>query len=254
MEIDRTIFVTAVAGRENNVEGGFQMLKAMKQKLNHKRIMLAEGTAQRIEDYAENQHREAFEKMKREETANHLLHQEIDKYLYTIHPSFLLNPDAAKVLQNRLLARSQGKFFFSFHVISEMRLATDFYNTDLSIFIRLLEKKGFQLTGNEDRFLTALLNKLSENNYRIYVDRYGYFVNENDTLQDAVYKYLEIADDKNKFESGRIDFLIKYLINKGLLSPDYTKKKMVKLIKSLEKRHSEDYKVTMLEKRMTEIG
>ncbi|WP_125555795.1 hypothetical protein [Salibacterium salarium] len=230
------------------------MLKAMKQKLDQKRVILAEGTAQRIEDYAESQHREALEKMKREEAVNHLLHQEIDKYLYTIHPSFLLNPDAASALQNRLIARSQGKLSFSLHVTSEMRLAHDFYNTDLSVFVRLLEKKGFSLLGNEGRFLTALLNKLSENNYRIYEDRYGSFINKHDTLYDAVYKYLEMADDKNKYESGRIDFLNKYLINKGLLEPDYTKKKLRKLMKSLEKKHSEDYKVTRLEKRMTEIG
>ncbi|MFZ4452362.1 hypothetical protein [Salibacterium aidingense] len=230
------------------------MLKAMKQKLDQKRVLWAEGTAQRIEEYAEKERQESIRKMKREEETNHLLHQEIEKYLHTIHPSFLLNPDVARALHNRLLARSEEKFSFSLHVTSEIRLALDFYQSDLSIFIRLLEKKGFQLKGNEERFLTALLNKLSENNYRFYLERYGDFVNNADTLEDAVCKYLEKAENKKKYESGRFDFLTKYLINKELLAPDCTKKQVKKLVKSLEKKHAEDYKVTRLEKRMGEIG
>ncbi len=256
LEIDRKIKTPAVTGKENTdkMEGGFQMLKAMKHKFYQKKSVWAEETAKRIEEYAEQQRLESLEKMKKEEDLSHLLHHEIEKYLYTIHPSFLLNPDVVRALHNRLIARSQGRFSVSLHVTSEMRLALDFYNSDLSVFIRLLEKKGFQLKGNEQRLLTALLNKLSENNYRTYLERYGDFVDENLSLQSAVYKYLERVEDHNKYDSGRLDFLHKYLINKGLLMPDFTIKKMKKLVKSFDKMYADDYKVTRLEKRMHEIG
>ncbi|MFB4165949.1 hypothetical protein ACE1TI_19655 [Alteribacillus sp. JSM 102045] len=230
------------------------MLKAMKHKFNQKRAVWAEETAQRIEEYAEQQRTASLEKMRKEEELNHLLHHEIEKYLYTIHPSFLLNPDVVKALHNRLIARSQGRFSISLHVTSEMRLALDFYNSDLSIFIRLLENKGFELKGNEERILTALLNKLSENNYRMYFDRYGDFVSENNSLQNAIYNYLKMVEDHSKYDSGRLDFLHKYLINKGLLSPEFTKKKMKKLVKSFDKMYADEYKLTRLQKRMHDIG
>ncbi|SDH05107.1 hypothetical protein SAMN05192534_101448 [Alteribacillus persepolensis] len=230
------------------------MLKAMKEKFNQKRNVWAQETAQRIEEYAEQQRLASLRYMKKQEEINQLLHQEIEKYLYTIHPSFLLNPDVVRALHNRLIARSQGRFSVSLHVTSEMRLALDFYNTDLSVFIRLLEKKGFQLKGNEERFLTALLNKLSENNYRMYIERYGDFVQSHHTLQDAMYQYLERVEDYNKIDSGRLDFLHKYLVNKGLLSSDFSRKKMKRLVKSFDKMYADEYKISKLEKRMQEIG
>ncbi|SFE35784.1 hypothetical protein [Alteribacillus iranensis] len=230
------------------------MLKAMRERFNQKRAEWAVETQQRIEEYAEQTRAQTLKKMQEEEEMNTMLHHEIDKYLDTIHPSFLLNPDVSRSLYQRLLARSQGRTPISLSLTSEMRLALDFYHSDLSIFIRLLEKKGFKWRGNENKFLSALLNKLSENNYRRYMDRYGDFAMEGQSLEEALLKYLEVVEDHNKFESGRIDFLNKYLINKGLLASDYTNKKLKKLVKTVGKLHEDDYKLVRLEKRMQGIG
>ncbi|MGY4690023.1 hypothetical protein [Salibacterium sp. K-3] len=230
------------------------MLKAVKDTFNQKKLVWAEETAGRIEEYAARKKQQTLHKMKKEEELNHLLHQEMDKYLYAIHPSFLLHPDAARTLHNRLLARSEGRLSFSLHITSEIRLALDFYHSDLVVFIRLLEKKGVRIEGNEERFINALSNKLSENNYRIYMERFGDFADHASTLEEAVCRYLEIAGDTNKHESGRIDFLIKYLINKQLLVSDMDHRKMKRLLKTLERKYAEDYQVTRLERRMGEIG
>ncbi|MFB5661758.1 hypothetical protein [Alteribacillus sp. HJP-4] len=226
------------------------MLKAIRQKFEEKRASWALETENRINEYSVQKRADALSKLKKEEEINHLLHQEMENYLYTIHPSFLLKPEVAKALHNRLLARSQGKFCVAVHVTSDMRMALDFYNSDLSIFIRLLEKKGFKLNGNEERFLTAFLNKLSENNYRLFMDRFGDFVNEHDNIDAAFIKYLELVEDHRKYDHGQLDFLNKYFINKGVVAPDCTKRKLKKLVKSFEKAHATEYKLTRLEKRM----
>ncbi|WP_252311861.1 hypothetical protein [Sinobaca sp. H24] len=59
--------------------------------------------------------------------------------------------------------------------------------------------------------MTVLLNMLSENNYRMFLDRYDDFADAEDSLEAAIYAYLELVDNRNKFESGRMDFLNKYL-------------------------------------------
>ncbi|WP_252311860.1 hypothetical protein [Sinobaca sp. H24] len=121
------------------------MLKALREKYSHKKTGWSNETAERIEAYAASE-QSVYEKQKLvEEQQNHLLYSEMEKYLYTIHPSFLLNAGVARALHNRLLARSQGKFSISLHVTSEMRLALDFYNTDLSILFGCLRKKATAL-------------------------------------------------------------------------------------------------------------
>ncbi|MFD2704517.1 hypothetical protein [Salibacterium lacus] len=214
------------------------MLKAVKEKVAHQNLVRAEGTAQRMETFTEKQKQQARLRIKEEEKWNHFLHQEIKTYLYTIHPSFLLHPDAARALQNRLLARSEEKRMISLHVTSEVHLALDFYQSDLVFFIQDLETKGFQLSGNEERFMKALHNKLSENNYHIYFERFGDFAAQAPTLEEALLCYLDTAGSQNKYGSGRMDFLVKYLINKELLVPEMNHKKMRKLIKSLEHSYS----------------
>lgn len=230
------------------------MLKALREKYSQKRTVWSNETAERMEAYAASEQIVREEQKAAEEEQNHLLYSEMEKYLYTIHPSFLLNTGVARALHNRLLARSQGKFSISLHVTSEMRLALDFYNTDLSIFIRLLEKKGYSIKNKEEQFMTVLLNMLSENNYRMFLDRYGDFADAEDSLEAAIYNYLEMVDNRSKYESGRMDFLNKYLINKRLLSSSYTKRKLIKLIKSFEKEFKEDYKMNNMEKRMRGIS
>ncbi|WP_240375508.1 hypothetical protein [Bacillus piscicola] len=218
------------------------MLKAWRERIYAKRSEWSREKQQCPEEYAG---------MNKDEE---MLHLEVEKYLYTIHPSFLLNPDVTRALHNWLLAYSQGRSIISLHVSSEMRIAFDFYKTDLSEFIRLLEKKGFTFTGNEERFLMVLLNKLSDKNYHRYLARYGDFVQEIRSLEKAVFRYLEVVDDRNRLESGRIDFLHNYLIHRGLLPSSYTTKKTKKLVKSLNKMYADDYNVIRLEKSMHEIS
>ncbi|SFL72553.1 hypothetical protein [Salibacterium qingdaonense] len=227
------------------------MLKAVKEKAAHQNLVRAEGTTQRMEKFTENQTRL---RIKEEEKWNHFLHQEIKMYLYTIHPSFLLHPDAARALQNRLLARSEGKRMISLHVKSEVCLALDFYQSDLAFFIQDLETKGFQLSENEERFMKALHNKLSENNYYLYFERFGDFAAQAETLEEALLCYLETAGSQNKYGSGRIDFLLKYLINKELLVPEMNHKKMRKLIKSLDRSYSKNTRKIPQEKGISRIS
>lgn len=236
------------------MEGGFPMLNKIKSAFDQQRERWSRETRERIKAYEEEEKMKSIQRMKKEEAMNQLLHRETEKYLETIHPSYLLHPDAEKILRQKLIAYGEGRSYFTFSLNSEVRLTQDFYKSDLIYFIRLLEKKGFVMKGNEERFVTTLLNKLSENNYLMYLDRYGNFVKENDTLQNALYKYLELVEEGHTYDSGRLDFLNKYLIYKGLLTPDFTKKKLKKMIKQLEKQYHDQYKLTRLEKRINNIS
>ncbi|SFP44347.1 hypothetical protein [Salibacterium halotolerans] len=230
------------------------MLKAVKEKVAKQDSCRVERAAGRIENPVEKEKQTARFRNKEEEKWNHFLHQEIETYLYTIHPSFLLHPDAMRALHNRLLARSKGRRLVSLHVTSEVNLALDFYQSDLTFFLEYLEKKGFQLSGNEERLMKAMQNKLSENNYYIYFERFGDFAADAVTLEKALLDYLETAGSQNKYGSGRMDFLVKYLINKELLNPEVNHKKMRKLVKSLERRYAGSRKTGRPDREMSQIS
>ncbi|WP_100398640.1 hypothetical protein [Bacillus sp. FJAT-44742] len=230
------------------------MLGTLKERMTWQRQKWAEETKERIREYAEFQRLESLKEIEKEEKTNEILHQEIDRYLKTAHPSFLLKPEVARALLNRLYARSSGRSSLSIHITREMRKASAFYNKEMVIFIMLLERKGVTFEGNEEKFMTIFMNKLSENNYRYCMEKYGDFVSEYESLEDAMYHYLEAVEENDKYESGHVDFFTKYLINKGILPAVTVKSKMRRRLKEFEHLHAEDYKVRKMEKRLQEIS
>lgn len=230
------------------------MLKAMKQKWMDKRDQLARQTEERIQGYNTDLQVQMRQRRENDDWTDDLLNKDIEKYLYTIHPSFLLNDRVNRALYNRLLARAQGKYSLTLSVTSEMKLALDFYNTDLAVFLRLIEKKGFQLQGNEERFLLTLMNRLSENNYRMYKERYSELDAHNASLSDAVTSYLQQVPRAYQLETGRLDFFYKFLISEGLLPAGTTKKKLKKVIKSSNKKRAGDHQLERMERRLDRIG
>ncbi|MBU8907559.1 hypothetical protein [Desertibacillus haloalkaliphilus] len=229
------------------------MFGALKKKFEEKRQSLSQETQQRIQEFAERQREEALAIAKREEEESRTIIADVDKYLSTTHLSFLLKPEISKAVLNMLYARSEGRKSPILQMTKEMRKAHMFYHKELSIFIRILEKKGVTLKGNEERFFTIFMNKLSENNFNACYDRYGDFIRKGASLEEAIAHYLEVVEEEFKFESGRLDFFAKYLIEKNIVSSSFNKSKLKKKIKAFEKSNEEEYKVKEMEKRLEQM-
>ncbi|MDQ0254959.1 hypothetical protein J2S74_002341 [Evansella vedderi] len=230
------------------------MFQTLMKKFEAKRAVLAAETQQRIAEYAEQERLEALRRMKKEEEQQRILNEEVEKYLRTVHPSFLLKPEVYQALLNMLLARSEESFSVSITMTSEMRKAYSFYHNELKYFIKLLERKGFEFTSNEEVFLNTFLTKLREKNYHLCLERYGDFLPEGINLADAFELYFDVVEDQFKYDSGNVDFFAVYLNHKGITDAHWTKSKLKKKLKQYEKSHLEEFKLKKLEKRLNNIS
>ncbi|MCD8509959.1 MAG: hypothetical protein LRY73_08895 [Bacillus sp. (in: Bacteria)] len=220
------------------------MFQTLVKKFEAKRAVWAEETQQRIAEYAKQERLEALKRMEKEQQQQQLLNVEVEKYLRTIHPSFLLKPDVYHALLNMLHARSEDSFSVNISMTSEMRKAYSYYHNELKFFLVLLEKKGYELTGNEEKFLTTFLTKLRENNYHYCIERYGDFLPENSSLEAAFEFYFEAVEDDEKYDSGNLDFFAVYLNHKGIINDtQWNKTKLKKKLKQFEKSHKVEVKL-----------
>ncbi|MGJ9382312.1 hypothetical protein [Salipaludibacillus sp. CF4.18] len=230
------------------------MFQSLKSKLEAKRAVWSEGTQQRIAKHAEKERNEALFQMKKNERVQTLLNTEVEKYLRTVHPTFLLKPEVHRALLNMLHARSEGTVSISMTMTSEMRKAYSFYHNELKIFISLLERKGFALAGYEDTFLTTLLTKLRENNYRSCLELYGDFVPEGSTLTKAFDLYFEVVEKEFKYNSGSVDFFAIYLNHKNIVDFTWTKSRLKRKLKQYEKENKQEFKLKQLERKLKDIS
>lgn len=230
------------------------MFQTLVKKFEAKRAVWAQETQQRIAEYAKQERLEALKRMEKEQQQQQLLNVEVEKYLRTIHPSFLLKPEVYQALLNMLHARSEDSFSVNLSMTSEMRKAYSYYHNELKFFLLLLEKKGYKLTGNEENFLNTFLTKLRENNYHYCIEQYGDFLPELASLEMAFELYFETVDDDKKYDSGNLDFFAVYLNRKGIINDiQWNKTKLKKKLKQFEKSHLAEVKLKKLEKRMNNI-
>ncbi|MBU9713754.1 hypothetical protein [Evansella tamaricis] len=229
------------------------MFQTLIRKFEAKQAVWAKETQQRIMEYAEQERMRALEEMEQEQQRQHFLNVEVDKYLRTVHPTFLLKPEAYKALMNMLLARSEGLVSLSVTMTKEMRKVYSFYHNELVIFLRLLEKKGYQLAGKEEEFLTTFLTKLRENNYKQCLEQYGDFVPENATILEAFELYFDVVEDF-KYDSGNVDFFATYLNTKGIADFTWTKARLKRKLKQYENANKDQFKLKQLEKRLENIS
>lgn len=231
-----------------------QMFQSFKNKLEAKRAVWSEDTQQRIAKYAEEERNEALIQMEKNERVQSILNTEVEKYLRTVHPSFLLKPEVHRALLNMLYARSEGTVSINMTMTKEMRKAYSFYHNELKIFISLLERKGFVLEGYENTFLTTLLAKLRENNYRACLENYGDFVPEDSTLTKAFDLYFEVVEEDFKYNSGSVDFFAIYLNHKNIIDFTWTKSRLKRKLKQYEKANKQEFKLKQLERKLKNIS
>ncbi|QKS72121.1 hypothetical protein FLK61_36280 [Paenalkalicoccus suaedae] len=213
------------------------MLGQLRQRFTAKKERFAEETQERIRQYATLERQAALQDMKQKHESQTLLNQAVSEYLTTVHPSFLLHPDVHRAVLNMLFARSEGTFSMSISMTKEMRKAYSFYHNDLKPFIVALEERGFRLNGNEELFLTSLLTKLRETNYRMLSERYGDFISIEMSLSDAFYRYFVVVPRESRFESGHLDFFATYLNHKKIEDFTWTKNKMKRQLRQFAKQH-----------------
>lgn len=222
-------------------------------KFEAKRAVWAQETQQRITEYAELERELAMLEMKQNEKMQSLLNTGVEKYLKTVHPSFLLKPDIYRALLNMLYSRSEGTVSINMSMTKEMRKAYSFYHNELKFFINSLEKEGYQLEGNEETFLTSLLSKLRENNYRHCINQYGDFVPSGSSLFQAFDRYFEVVENEFKYEPGNVDFFASYLNHKEIVNYSWTKSHLKRNLKQYEKANKHDFKLKKLEKQFNKL-
>ncbi|MDG5787753.1 hypothetical protein QA612_09600 [Evansella sp. AB-P1] len=230
------------------------MFQNLMKKFETKRAVWAQETQQRIMEYAEQERLEALKRMEFEENQKSILNNEVEKYLRTVHPAFLLKPEVYKAVLNMLHARSEGTVSVNINMTKDMRKAYNYYHNELKVFLRLLEKKGYNFTGNEEVFLNTFITKLREKNYRQCFDQYGDFVPKQSTIFEAFDCYFEVVDDKEKYDSGHVDFFAIYLNQKGIVDFHWTKSRLKRKLKQYEKMHKDEFKLKQLEKRLENIS
>ncbi|ADU31554.1 hypothetical protein [Evansella cellulosilytica] len=230
------------------------MFQHLIKKFEAKRAVWAEETQQRIMAYAEQERLEALRRMKKEEEQQCLLNNEVEKYLRTVHPTFLLKPEVQKALLNMLQARSEGTVSVNISMTKEMRKAYSYYHSEFKIFVQLLEHKGYKVSNNEELFLNTFITKLREKNYQLCMEKYGDFVPDNATIYEAFEHYFEIVEDQFKYESGNVDFFAIYLNQKGIAGDDWTKSRLKRKLKHYEKANKDEVRMKRLEKRLENIS
>ncbi|MBU9721053.1 MULTISPECIES: hypothetical protein [Bacillaceae] len=230
------------------------MFQTLKKKFEAKQAVWAAETQRRIREYAEQERKASLEKMEKEQMLQRILNEEVNKYLRTVHPTFLLKPEAYKALLNMLHARSEGLMSLSITMTKEMRKVYSFYHNELEIFLKLLEKKGFKLEGKEDLFLTTFLNTLRENNYKKCLEHYGDFVPEGSSILEAFERYFDVVDDHLKYESGNVDFFATYLNRKEIADFTWTKSRLKRKLKHYESVNKDRFKMKQLERRLENIS
>lgn len=230
------------------------MLAELKTRFEEKRAVWSKETQERIERFSAMEQRRSLEDMEREQSQQFILNQEVGKYLKTVHPTFLLKKDVNQALLNLLYARTEGTFSMNISMTKEMRKAYSFYHNELKIFIALLERKGFQMAGQEKLFLGTLLTRLRENNYRYLSEIYEDFVPENATVTEAFEFYIDQMSYENKYESGHLDFFALYLNEKNIADFTWTKSGLKRRLKQFEKANKEEFKLKQLERRMQKIS
>ncbi|WP_147805154.1 hypothetical protein [Alkalicoccus halolimnae] len=230
------------------------MFAGIKSKLEKKRTLWSMETQDRIEQFAAMERSRSMKEMEKKQTQQSILNQEVSKYLQTVNPTFLLKPETHRALLNMFYARAEGTFNINLSMTKEMRKAYSFYHSELKVFIALLERKGFQLEGQEELFLQTFLTKLRENNYRLLSDSYGDFVPDNASVTEAFELYIATVDKDNKYESGHLDFFATYLNHKNIADFTWTKGRMKRKLKHYEKSHKQEFKLKELERRLQKIS
>ncbi|WP_280769991.1 hypothetical protein [Salipaludibacillus daqingensis] len=230
------------------------MFQNLKNKFEAKRAVWTQETQQRIAEYADFERRTALLEMEKNEKMQSLLNTEVEKYLRTVHPTFLLKPEVSRALLNMLYSRSEGTVSINMSMTKEMRKAYSFYHNELKIFLNLLERRGFQLEGNEDKFLMLFITKLRENNYRKCMNLYGDFVPDGSSLFQAFDLYFEVVEDEYKYTSGNVDFFASYLNQKEIVDYSWTKSRLKRKLKQYENANKHEFKLKQLEKRLKNIS
>lgn len=230
------------------------MFAELKTRLNQKRAVWSQETQERIEQYAAYERQRSMKEMDRKQAQQSILNQEVEKYLRTVHPTFLLKPETHRALLNMLYARSEGTFNVNLSMTKDMRRAYSFYHDELKVFLSLIERKGFQTEGQEELFLQSFLTKLRENNYRSLSEAYGDFVPEEASVTEAFERYIDTVAEGNKYESGHLDFFATYLNHKGIADFTWTKGRMKRKLKHYEKAHKQEFKLKELERRLQRIS
>jgi hypothetical protein len=205
-----------------------------------------------MEEAIKEEERKAKEEIRRakELEEQNILNKELDKYLSTVHPTFLLVPEVKKALYQILHARSYGTNLEVTLTEELFETLMSFYNQELNIFLKLLENKGYTLKGREKEFVDSMISKIEEINYLTHLNKYGDFVDENDNLKAACYKFFELSGADNIYDAGVLSFILRYFYNKGVTSEEYNVWKFSEKLEEYFKVYEVEMQVLRMEKRL----
>lgn len=182
--------------------------------------------------------------------------EEIELYIKqflsnVIFPSLILLPYYKSELLQKWLADSQGINF----EVSEF--TESFYNNDFKLFLTYLKTKDINITSSESKFLDILTSIMDDMIYQVLYDEYFEILNNEETLEDCIFKYLEI----NNFDEGLYNRIVHLRFLRRFLSiKNYTKEvikestvgidPLAKIIKEILEKYKFELKMNSFENKI----
>lgn len=182
-----------------------------------------------------------------------LLKGYIENYLNTIRPVFLLLPVVSDGFFKMTRAMIQKKGFDLEMPEDLGNKLMEFMNEDISVFISYLENNNIKLLGNEVLFHQLFMETLEEVNFKQCYAQYGDFLNGNEDLKEAVFKYIDVVGkyQDQHLDVGNISFFRKLLLQKRIIDEKVHNFVFIgEQIQNLEDQYDMDLKMRNLEERM----
>lgn len=226
------------------------MIKAFIKIIENRKHQKLKAEIKRIDEEAEGRKREAIGKNRKEAEEKPMLDKEIDRYLSTCNPTFVLIPEVTRGLISIVIARSTRGEFDAVLTPELYETLITFYNEEFNIFIKMLENKGLSIKGSEERFVNLFVSKLDEMNYNSCLLRYGNFAEDEKEIKGVFYRYFEVIGADSIYDSGNLRFLAGCIQNNIILGYEPSIWDLSDEIKEYKKIYEVDYKVRKMERRL----
>ncbi|SDI27187.1 hypothetical protein [Natribacillus halophilus] len=212
--------------------------------------MLA-GRKQRLQTFARRRRQMDVHERIQENEMMSILEQEMPRFIKMTKPVFLLRPEMERQLHHFLQTQNRQHGYSMSFFSKNTRDQAHFYKKELSVFIKYLQNKDFQLKGNEALFAQVLLNHLAIINFQQKQKRYGTLAWQTDRLIDVFDRYLALVNEKDYYQIDHLEFLRQNLISKRLVPVTMSQNRLKRQLRQHEKTN-DVHRLNKMAKRLQE--
>ncbi|MBB6449115.1 hypothetical protein HNR44_001064 [Geomicrobium halophilum] len=212
--------------------------------------MLA-GWKQRMQAFTRRRRQmNVHERIKENEMAA-ILEDEMPRFIKMTKPTFFLRPEMERSLHQFLQTGGGQRNYAKPTLTKEARQLALFYNKELSLFIKYLQKQGFQLKGNEALFAHIFLNHVAIISFQQLQKRYGTVALRNEHISTVFDRYLHMVDEERYYDIDHLEYLRQNLISKRIVPVTMNLYRLKRQLKQYEKNH-EDHQINKFKRRLQE--